>query len=62
MSDQADATTMSDRADPTRHVNPFEFLKGKPDQDVPTFKEFLAKRDEPKVHPSLQGDVPDDET
>jgi len=39
---------------------PFEFLKGKPDQNVQTFEEFMAKRNEVPVHPSLQADVPDD--
>ena len=47
--------------DPTSSVVPFEFLKGKPEQERPTFSDFLAKRDQQSLHPSLQDDIPDDD-
>lgn len=53
---------MSDQAtDTARVVVPFQFLQGKPDQNVQTFTDFLERRDGGSVHPSLLSDVPDDD-
>lgn len=76
MSDQTSDSDLAGSTGPrVRQVLPFEFLSKPATNPVPSFEEYLASRNEPSRHPSVQdrpgefppidpallGDVPEDD-